>query len=153
MIKPITVLLFHTCLDLSKKKRIDIGTQASRQDFRMGGAQPSEWPPHADGPLAEKAADAVLSILGALSPRMGPLWLEMNPIRLRTEPGREVLFFFSLGLHTLRGRWRMTIGGSIVYLRGVPELFLSPGYVSGDSRAVLLFVLGRFLPPSGEKLR
>ena len=59
----------------------------------MGGAQPSEWTPHADGPLAEKAADAVLSILGALSPRMGPLWLEMNPIRLRAEPGREVLVF------------------------------------------------------------
>ena len=93
MIKPITVLLFHTCLDLSKKKRIGIGTQARTQDFRMGGAQPSEWTPHADGPLAEKAADAVLSILGALSPRMGPLWLEMNPIRLRAEPGREVLVF------------------------------------------------------------
>ena len=37
------------------------------QDFRMGGAQPSEWAPHADGPLAEEAADAVLSIPSAQS--------------------------------------------------------------------------------------
>ena len=53
--------------------------------FRVG--------PHADRPLAEETADAVLSILDALSLRMGPLWPGMNSIRLRAQPGMDVIVF------------------------------------------------------------
>ena len=50
--------------------------QGRTRDFRIGGGgHDPQMGPHADWPLAEKAAGAVLSILGAFSPRMGPFRL------------------------------------------------------------------------------
>ena len=46
------------------------------------GGHDLQGAPMVMGAIAEKNANAVLSILGALSPRMGPLRLGMNPIRL-----------------------------------------------------------------------
>ena len=52
--------------------------QGRTRDFRIGeggGGHDPQMGPHADWPLAEKTAGAVLSILGAFSPRMGPFRL------------------------------------------------------------------------------
>ena len=107
----------------------------------MGGVRPSVWVTHADGPLAEKNTDAVLSILGVLSPRMGPLRLGMNPIRLRAQPGMEV-FVFHWGCTR-----RVDDHGEFDRLCTQRNRTLSRGYVLGNSRAVLLLALGRFVPP------
>ena len=74
--------------EFSKISRIH---QARTHDFRMGGELQGA-PPHLDGPLAEKN-NTVLSIMGAPRPRMDPLKLVMNPIRLRAQLEIKVLFF------------------------------------------------------------
>ena len=71
--------------------------------------------PHADEPQPKRVPDAVLSILGALSPRMGPLRLGMNPIMLRVQPGVE---FFFIGAAHAEGPLGDDQRGPIVCGRG-----------------------------------
>ena len=62
----------YKSVDLMSELQFKDNLQVRTQDFRMrnGACTTLRVGPHADGPLAGKAAGAVLSILGALSPRM-----------------------------------------------------------------------------------
>ena len=106
--------------------------------FELGEGHDPQGGPMLMGSQPRKAADAVLSILGALSLRTGPLRLGLNPIRLRTQQGMGICF--SLGWHTPRGRWGMSMGVNLYTFVGA----WAPTMVKW-APTMVLWILERFI--------